>query len=215
MAEKNTPKAKVCIIPNPLVFPISNRKPCVPPQKLIKENHINILSVGRLTKQTGHVYLISAFANLSQLHNHLNLVILGEGEERGFLENRIRQLDLEERISLPGSVGNLDDWYRAVDMYVMSSHFEGFPNSLLEAMAYGLPVVSYDCPAEPNNLISHRENGLLVSVSDGVDGLGNTIEELISNDHLRHTLSKNAINVRHVFAAENIIEKWNSLIQSL
>ena len=108
-----------------------------------------LLSVGRLTKQKGFDQLISHFATLARSHANWDLIILGEGEERTALEAQIADADLTQRIKLPGRVNNVSEWYADADLFVMSSRFEGSPNVLLEAMAHGVPAVSFDCPTGP------------------------------------------------------------------
>ena len=109
-----------------------------------------ILSVGRLTKAKDYPTLIRAFARVRREHP-ARLMILGEGEERPKLEALIRELDLEEDVSLPGFVDNPYAYMARSAVFVLSSAWEGFGNVLVEAMAVGTPVVSTDCPSGPRD----------------------------------------------------------------
>ena len=209
--EESTPKAKVHVIPNPLIFPVPNDTPTRAPAEFMKDGCLHILAVGRLSQEKGHIDLIHAMAQLIKQSTKIKLIILGEGKERDALETAIKTLDLEQHVNLVGRVGNLHDWYQVADLYVMSSHFEGFPNSLLEAMAYGKPSISYDCPVGPRNLIKHNINGLLVPLAEGSNGLAVAIRSLIEDPKLRKNLSHNALSARHHYALDGITSQWEEL----
>jgi len=124
-----------------------------------------ILSVGRLTKAKDYSTLIRAFAQV-QREYPARLMILGEGEERPKLETLIRELDLEEDVSLPGFVDNPYAYMARSAVFVLSSVWEGLPNVLIEAMAIGTPVVSTDCPSGPAEILEGGEWGRLVPIGD-------------------------------------------------
>jgi glycosyltransferase involved in cell wall biosynthesis len=120
--------------------------------------------------------------------------------------------DLQEQIILPGKAGNVGDWYRIADIFVLSSRFEGFPNVLLEAMASGTACVSFDCDTGPRDLIEDGYNGLLVEELN-TDELAKSIERLITDAALRNTLAKNATIVREEYNESIILEKWSKLLE--
>lgn len=124
-----------------------------------------ILSVGRLTKAKDHPTLIRAFARVRREHS-ARLMILGEGEDRPKLEALIRELDLEEDVSLPGFVDNPYAYMARASVFVLSSAWEGLPSVLIEAMAVGTPVVSTDCPSGPAEILEGGQWGRLVPVGD-------------------------------------------------
>jgi glycosyltransferase involved in cell wall biosynthesis len=124
-------------------------------------------------------------------------------------------MGLTGRIMLPGRAGNTSDWYRRADLYVMSSHYEGFPNALCEAMAHGCAAVSFDCDTGPRDIIRHGENGLLVSPVGDSQALSSALDELMGNDKLRHRMSKKALDVRQRYSMECILLKWDELFNAV
>ena len=162
---EHTKSQNIVVIPNPVQYPLPKTPPFVEPPTRDTGRHL-LLAVGRLTYQKGFDLLIEAFAQLAQGHPEWDLYILGEGPDRPTLLAQIAAAGLQERIHLPGRVGNVGDWYEAADIYVMSSRFEGYPNTLIEAMIYGLPVVSFDCDTGPREIINGTDIGELVASLD-------------------------------------------------
>src|SRR5690606_22403960 len=154
---ENVPGSQVQVIPNAVRWPMDNGEPVVAAPE--REGRKRLLAVGRLHPVKGFDTLIEAFAMLSNYFPTWDLVILGEGEQREPLEARIAELELQERIQMPGRVGNMADWYSQSDLYVLSSRMEGLSNSLLEAMASGLTAVAYDCDTGPREIIRANIDG--------------------------------------------------------
>lgn len=129
------------------------------------ERH-DIVTTGRLVPQKNHKVLIRAFADIADKVSD-NLIIYGEGELRPELEKMITELHMEDRIFLPGVTRNVADTIKSAKLFVLSSDYEGMPNSLMEAMALGLPCISTDCPCGgPRMLLGKANQQLLVSVGD-------------------------------------------------
>lgn len=129
------------------------------------ERH-DIVTTGRLVAQKNHKMLIRAFAAIADKISD-NLIIYGEGELRGELESLIAELHLENRVFLPGSVKNVADTIKSAKLFVLSSDYEGMPNSLMEAMALGIPCISTDCPCGgPRMLFGEDAEGKLVPCDD-------------------------------------------------
>ena len=141
-----------------------------------------------------------------------DLVILGDGEEKSNLEQLISDLEISDRVFMLGRVGNVSEWYKKADLFVMSSLVEGFPNVLLEAMAYGLPCISFDCDTGPRDMIEDGVNGVLVDPKEKERGLMNAMNEMLSNEELRINISKNSILLREKYSVSNIMKKWNNLL---
>jgi glycosyltransferase involved in cell wall biosynthesis len=124
-----------------------------------------IVGMGRLTPAKDFTTLIHAFAHLTR--NHIaRLLILGEGEDRKKLESLIKDLELEQQVMLPGFIDNPVSYIKQAAVFVLSSRFEGMPNSLLQAMACGTPVVSTDCPSGPREILESGKWGKLVPVGN-------------------------------------------------
>ena len=207
---KHTRAKHIDVIPNPLIWPLPVFPPFIAPEEYLKPERKYLLAVGRLHPQKQFDLLIRVFKCLSEEYRDWDLVILGEGNDRSMLECLVSDLHLQDRISLPGVAGNLSEWYRHADAFVLSSAFEGFPNALLEAMAHGLPVVSFDCDTGPRDLIVHEYNGLLV-----LDGDANEMEislrRLLSDKALRLRLGNAALEVRRRNSITRIAAKWEAM----
>jgi glycosyltransferase involved in cell wall biosynthesis len=203
----NIPRAKSLIIPNPIQNPLSQTEPYTAIPSYMKKRRI-LLAVGRLNHQKGFDLLIEAFSVLSKTFSEWDLVIIGEGEERTTLEEMVFNLALERRIKLIGRAGNLADWYSNADLFVMSSRYEGFPNTLLEAMSHGLASVSVDCISGPSDMIKHAENGLLVNQSEQADELVNALSLIMSDEGLRKKIGENARQINELYQIDLIASQW-------
>lgn len=124
-----------------------------------------VLAVGKLKKEKNFPFLISTFAELIAGREAI-LAIVGEGNERARLETAIRDHGLESRVLLPGLSLTPGDWYKGADLFVLSSDYEGFGIVLVEAMHFGLPVVSTDCPYGPAEILGHGKWGKLTPLGD-------------------------------------------------
>lgn len=129
------------------------------------ERH-DIVTTGRLVPQKNHKMLIRAFASIADQVTD-NLIIYGEGDLRDELEALIAKLHMENRIILPGVIKNVPNTIKSARLFVLSSDYEGMPNSLMEAMALGLPCISTDCPCGgPRELFGESLNKNLVAVGN-------------------------------------------------
>lgn len=201
----------VSVIPNPVTYPLEKTGPDISPEKITAENRRFILSAGRLDGQKGFDLLIKIFSSLSPAYPGWDLVILGEGKERGALERQIRESGLEGRIFLPGRAGNLADWYGKAEIYALSSRFEGFPNVLAEAMAYSLPAVSFDCETGPAEMIADGVNGFLVPPEDTA-AFAASLGRLMSDGKLRERMSAEAVSVRERFSISAVAALWEKIL---
>lgn len=124
-----------------------------------------VLGVGRLTCQKGFDTLVKAFSEIES-EKPVRLMILGEGEDRANLQKLVDSLGLSESVSLPGFVDNPFAFMKSSDLYVLSSRWEGLPNTLIQALAVGCPVMSTNCPSGPNEILENGKWGTLVEVDD-------------------------------------------------
>lgn len=206
------PRARGRVIPNPVVHPVPVEEPEIDPVAVVGDSRPVAMAVGRLDSLKGFDLLLSAFASLAERHPEWDLVILGEGLERERLEVLRERLGLSARVYLPGRAGNVGDWYNRADLFVMSSRFEGFPNALVEAMAHGLPAVSFDCDTGPRDIISDGIDGYLVPPEAGGSGLADTMERLMREEFQRRKMAEEALAVRERFLMERIAAEWDVVL---
>jgi|GEM_PF-352069 glycosyltransferase involved in cell wall biosynthesis len=158
----------------------------------LPENKLIILSTGSLTKNKGHKYLIHALSDLLQTRDDIHLCIVGSGEEHESLAYEIKELNLDRKIDLVGSVSNemIATWLNAADIFVLPSLHEGTPNSLLEAMATGLPSVASATGGIPE-IIDDGSNGFLVTPANSKE-IKAKLSQLIESSELRDRLGTQA-----------------------
>jgi glycosyltransferase involved in cell wall biosynthesis len=132
-----------------------------------------IIGIGRLVQQKDFPTLLRAFALVRQ-HIDVRLIVLGEGEERGSLEDHVRKLEIEQDVALPGFVANPYAYMARSALFALSSRWEGLGMVLIEAMACGTPVVSTDCPSGPREILEDGRWGRLVPI-----GSAETLAEAI------------------------------------
>ena len=209
---KSTNAKQVTVIPNAIPYPLTTQEPIFNPSNYLDNNNFYLIAVGRFGEEKRFDLLIKAFSSISRQYHNLNLIILGEGQLRQSLQAQIKDLQLESRVLMPGRVGNVGDWYAAADIYIMTSRFEGFPNTLVEAMAYGLPAISFDCDTGPRDIIRHGVDGLLVPPNN-IPELVLAIEKLIDDESLRKEMAEKAIEVRERFSMEKITQQWERIIK--
>lgn len=175
-----------------------------------------IIAVGRLDYQKGFDRLIQAWDLVQQTKEYANwhLDIFGQGEWREMLLGMIRERHLEKTAHIHRPTTQIGEEYRRSAMLVMSSHYEGFPMVMVEAMACGLPVVSFDYKCGPKDIIRHGENGLLVKNGD-IESLAGAMMRLMSDEPLRRKMSRNARNVVETYSEDSIMQKWMNLFVSL
>ncbi len=192
------PLERISFVPNPVV--IKNARETAPP---LSEHYV--LGMGRLVPQKGFERLLRAFHRLDR--PALHLVILGEGPERANLLRLARELGLEGRLHLPGHVAEIETWYRHAACFVLSSRYEGWPCVLMEALATGCPVVSFDCDYGPSDILEGGKYGLLAPEGD-VEGLAEGIARVLDDDALRRDLAARGPERARAFSVEKIAPLW-------
>jgi glycosyltransferase involved in cell wall biosynthesis len=170
-----------------------------------------IVAMGQLSPQKGFDLLLQVFARIHKSHQDWKLIILGTGQLLDELKQMSIRLGIDKSVHIPGRVENPFSIFLRCDLFVLSSRYEGFPNALLEAMACGLPVISYDCHSGPGEMIKDNVNGLLVPPND-LDDLEDAIKRLINDDKLRASLGREAMKVQDRFSLEKVMGQWNDLL---
>jgi len=155
--------------------------------------------------------LIQAFARCAASRDSWSLSILGEGRERRNLEILATDLGIADRVSIPGEVRDPGSILRGMDLFVLPSRWEGFPNALLEAMACGLAVIAVDCPSGPRDIIRDGMDGVLVPPND-VDALVAAMDRLMADHAERQRLGVNAVGVVERFGLERIMNMWDEVV---
>ena len=195
----------VIAIPNPSTFHC---------EKPSTQEHKRIISVGRLSMQKNYASLIRAYRNVADKHPDWTLEIFGEGEQKIALQTLILQLKLEKHVFLKGYTNNVQNAMSQSSIFVLSSIFEGFGLVIVEAMACGLPVVSYDCPCGPKDIITEGEDGYLVPINNE-KVLAEKISLLIEDEELRKDMGKAAIMKAEQYNVNNITTLWMNLFYTL
>ena len=205
------PRARGSVIPNPISYPMPVAEPVVPPDSLVRADRHLLLAAGRLAPQKGFDLLVPAFASIAATQPDWDLVILGEGPERAALEAQVQGSGLGDRILLPGVVGNVAHWYARADLFVMSSRFEGFPMTLAEALASGLPAVSFDCETGPRDLIEDGRQGRLVRPVEDPAALAAALDAVMTDEPGRRRMAEEAVSVRDRYSLERILGMWDAV----
>ena len=200
--------SSVKVIPNPVKITIESLE--APSEVLLPSGKL-LVAMGWLIRQKGFDTLIEVFSRLRRSGHNWKLVIIGGGPLEKELRSQAAALGIEKVVCFTGHVSNSLNILSKCDLFVLSSRFEGFSNALLEAMACGLPVVSFDCCYSPRELIQHGVNGILVPEGDLVE-LESTLSQLMQDDEVRSDLASEAKKVVHKYAPEIIMKEWEGLM---
>jgi glycosyltransferase involved in cell wall biosynthesis len=168
-----------------------------------------IVGVGRLTRQKGFDRLIGMLARLGR--DDVELVLLGEGGDRKRLSELVTEHGLEGRVHMPGFVADPIEWTAHADLFVLPSRWEGFGHVLVEAMAAGVPVIAYDCPHGPRDIIRHGANGLLVQANDEASFVA-SMRKLLDDRPLAARLAHSAKQDARRFSTERIESMYLDVI---
>ena len=173
-----------------------------------------MVAMGRLVHEKGFDLLLNTFARIADRHPEWSLKIIGAGPLRGALGQQAKNLNLSRRIIFTGELTNPFPILCSADLFVFSSRSEGFGLALCEAMACGLPVVSFDCPSGPANIIRHGVDGILVPPED-TEALAMALDRLMKDQRERQKLAARAPEVLDRFGADRILPLWNNLFDQL
>lgn len=193
---------KAVVVPNPVIAPVVEGLGDVaaPPRHYI-------MSLGRLGKEKGHDVLIEAFARLATLYPDIDLLIVGEGPQRGALENLVAALGLTGRVRMPGAAKNPFPVLSQAKAFVLPSRFEGFPNALAEAMALGLPCVATGFSGV-EDIIRDGDNGLIVP-NENPEAMAQAMATLLQYPDRAASMGQSAKRITDDFAPERIMALWD------
>lgn len=203
----NKIKNKSAIIPNPINESL--------PERFDGKRKKEIVNYCRLVPQKNLFMLINAFSLFYKEHSDYSLTIYGRGPLKSELIKHIENLGLEKVISIKDYEKNIHAKVRESAMFVSSSDYEGISNSMLEAMAIGLPTICTDCPIGGARMtISSYENGILVPVGDEVS-LYKAMNYIANNPEKAEKISKSGTKIRQELTIENLYLKWDEILKTL
>ena len=174
-------------------------------------NSKKIISVGRLVNIKGFDMLIDVAKKVFDKHPDWEWHIYGEGELREELERKIEQNKLQTNLKLMGRTQRLLELYKEYSMFVLTSRYEGLGMVNIEAHCAHLPIVSFDCPFGPSEIIQDNINGYLIDCFD-IEKMADKINFLIENSQKREEMSKNTMLDKEKFAMTSVIKKWKELL---
>ena len=183
LISKGVQPKKIKVIYNPIITkPMVPINPCIKGvQSWMDSSKKKLIAVGRLKSQKNFINLVEAIAFAKKgLNLDINLLILGDGEQREIIQNKINSLDLSENIFLAGWVKDPLSYYNLADLFVLSSDYEGFGVVIVEAMSQGLNIVSTDCKSGPSEILLDGSLGVLCKVND-CKSLGEAIDYALKN----------------------------------
>ena len=208
-AKRVVPVRRTHVIPSPVGEQFSNSVSGVQsPRKPI------VLAVGRLVSQKGFDLLIRAFREVIQRHPKWSLVIVGQGPKEAELKDLATTLLPPGSVLFAGVVKDPERYYRTAGLFVLPSRFEGFPNTLLEAMAAGCAVIATDAPGGMSEIVRHGVDGLLVAPED-VGILARGMDRLMTDADERSRLGTRALEVSTRFGVDRVLALWENVISEV
>jgi glycosyltransferase involved in cell wall biosynthesis len=224
---------KIVTIYNPISNDFFDKKNIV--KESFNPTNLRFINIGRQVKQKGQWHLIRVFNEFLKYYPNAHLTILGDGPLFEEHTNLIKHFDISNNVSMKGYVSNVTQFYLESDVFLFTSLFEGLGNSLLEALFFGLPIISTNCPSGPSEILDNRVNmniptyyygrfGILTTnlkeISDIFNEDLNSSEKaylqamlsVCSNQKLEY-LHKKSLERSTFFSSQNILEKWITVIE--
>lgn len=195
----------ICVIPDPLSFIPTQQSPLTEKR---------VIAVGRYVYQKGFDLLLQAWAKIEKQCPDWQLAIYGDGNRTPY-EQQMKDLGIDDtRCHLNGPTADIQQEYINSSIFAFSSRFEGFGMVLVEAMACGLPVISFDCPCGPKDIIQDHVDGFLVA-NGNIDKMTEAIIWMTQHPEQHRAMATKAIENVQRFSMEKIAEKWKSLFDAL
>ena len=196
-------KDRSVVIHNPVAAHIETYAKANPREST---NDEYILCVGRLAPVKAFHQAIAAFALIAHQHPKLRLKFVGQGELQPALEQQARELGIADRVDFEGFQTDVIPYYRNAALTLLTSNYEGFPNVLIESIVLGTPVVSFDCPSGPREILDYGKYGKLVEPSN-IEGLASAIENVLENPKLFHLIERAMF-----FSNEKAVDKYERIL---
>ncbi|MGH3482608.1 MAG: glycosyltransferase [Nocardioidaceae bacterium] len=172
------------------------------------------IAAGRFVARKGFPRLIETFEPVARAHPDWELHIYGKGEDGEVIEREIHERGLEDQVILQGHTDEFAAKLAGASMFVSGSHAEGFPMVIVEAMSHGLPVISFDIPRGPADIIADGENGRLIP-DDDLAGFSAAWQQLIEDDQLRREMGAGAHATAQQYEIDAIAGRWEALFTQL
>ncbi|MGN1167808.1 MAG: glycosyltransferase [Lachnospiraceae bacterium] len=169
-----------------------------------------IISVGRLAKEKGFDTLIKAFAKVNTKLD-CRLVLVGDGEEKENLINLAKKLQVHEKIWMAGYDKNPYKYVKKASVFVLSSRFEGLPNTLIEALAVGAPCVATDCRSGPKEILLDGEGGILVKTDDNLE-MADAILRVLQNPEQAKCMLEKAMSKLYRFTPDEVGKQYERIL---
>lgn len=199
-------KNKVSVIPNPIAFDVR--------PKIFKQKKFIALSIGRLSPEKGFDDLITIWADFIQHNQDATLNIIGSGTEEKKLLALAEKYNLTEKnLNFLSSTKEVDRFYQDATVYLMSSHSEGLPMVLLEAQAFGVPIITFECGHGVNKIVKNSYNGYVVKNRDKKIFCQTLADYMNLPEEMLNTLSKNSNTVASDYEIGQIRELWVELLK--
>lgn len=196
--------AELVHIPNPMFLEM---------REVPAKSSKTVISVGRMTAQKGFDLLIEAWHEISgDARADWKLLIIGDGEDRPLLQKKIEEYGLERSVTLIGATKEVFAYFEDASIYCLSSRFEGLPMVLLEALAFRLPIVAFDCDTGPEELVEQNRNGLLVEAGN-VPKLAEALAKLMQDDALRARMRSHQSQSIQSLDLPSIIQQWQKIVE--
>lgn len=174
------------------------------------ERQQDIVAVGRVDDNKNQRMAVKAFLRIGERFPKSRLIIYGEGQLRKQMLEEIRGMGMQDRILMPGAVTDVPERIGRAYAFVLTSFTEGMPNTLIEAMALGLPCISTDCPCGgPKDLIRNGENGFLVPVNDDAR-MAECLEALLSDPAKADRMGREAAKLQEEYSPEKVNASWHA-----
>ena len=193
------------VIPNPLTFY---------PDKVSSLQNKSVIAVGKHCYQKSYDRLLASWQIVQESHPDWTLNIYGKIDENFGLSELAKNLKIENSVNFYPPEKNIQQKYLESSIFVLSSRFEGFGMVIIEAMACGLPTISFDCPCGPKDIIADNIDGFLIENGD-IQKFGEKLIILIENDNKRYEFGAHARQNVKRFLPEKIMKKWETLFKEL
>ena len=193
-------QVKSVVIPNPVGVEM--------PEPYVGKRKKWIVSAARLKPQKNHKLLIDAYAQFEKVHSDYELHIFGVGELEQELKIQVKELGLGEKVYFHGFSSNVKAEIRDSAMFVLSSNYEGISNSMIEALAMGVPVISTDCPVGGSAAyIENGVSGILTPVGDK-DAMSEAMIKVANNPEWAEELGKNAVKIKEIYSLPRVAQRF-------